>query len=80
MTKLQLKARFDLAVKNDDKASLMLMLNPLIEKLSTMIIAGTLIKTVKAHLSNNGITGKACDMLTEMAVIRAEKFVHYKAK
>ena len=80
MTKSQLKVKLNLAIKNDDKAVISQMLNPVIEKLAQMIQAGVLIKNVKAHLSNNGITGKACDMISEMAVIRAENFMFKKAK
>lgn len=80
MTKSQLKAKLDLAIKNDDKAVIAEMLNPIIEKLSQMIMAGVLIKNVKASLSNSGITGDACDMIAEMAAIRAENFMFNKAK
>ena len=80
MTKSQLKAKLDLAIKNDDKAVIAEMLNPIIEKLSQMIMVGVLIKNVKASLSNSGITGKACGMIVEMAAIRAENFMFNKAK
>jgi hypothetical protein len=80
MTKSEMKATFALAVKNDDKETLLKMLSPLIEKLSKMIIAGVLIKNVKLHLCNNGITGKASEMVAEMAQVRADNFMHYAAK
>lgn len=80
MTKLQLKAKLDQAIKNDDKAVISEMLNPVIEKLANMIKAGVLIKNVKRNLENSGITGKACDMIAEMAQIRAENFMANKAK
>lgn len=80
MTKSEFKAKLDLAIKNDDKPVIMEMLNPLIEKLSVMINRGILIKNVKRHLVHGGITGKACDMLAEMAIIRAESFQFYKTK
>ena len=80
MTKSQLKAKLDKAIKANDKAVIMEMLSPLIEKLAGMIQAGVLIRNVKAHLSNNGITGKACEMIAEMAVIRADNFSGINAK
>ena len=80
MTKSEFKAKLDLAIKNDDKPVIMEMLDPLIEKLSVMINHGILIKNVKRHLVHGGITGAACDMLTEMAIIRAERFQHHKAR
>lgn len=79
MKKTDMKAMFELAVKNDDKPAIMKMLNPVIENLAEAIKAGVLIKNVKANLSNKGITGKACEMITEMAIIRAESFMHNKA-
>lgn len=80
MTKSQLKAKLDKAIKENDKVVIMEMLNPLIEKLAGMIQAGVLIKNVKAHLSNNGITGKACEMIAEIAVIRVKNFSGINAK
>lgn len=80
MTKLQLKAKLDQAIKNDDKKVIAEMLNPVIEKLASMIKAGVLIKNVRRNLENSGITGKACEMITEMATIRAESFMFNKAK
>jgi len=80
MTRSQLKAKLEEAIKNDDKAAILEIFGPVLDKLASMIQCGTLIRNVKAHLSNNGITGKACDMITEIAIIRAESFMHYKAK
>jgi len=80
MNKLEMKAKLDKAIAENDKSVIMEMLSPLIEKLSVMINNGVLIKNVKRHLVHNGINGKACDMITEMAVIRAESFQFYKAK
>ena len=74
MTKQEMKIKLNKAIAEDNKPVIMEMLNPLIEKLSVMILQGVLIKNVKRHLSNNGITGKACDMISEMAAIRAENF------
>ena len=69
-----MKTKLDKAIAEDNKPVIMEMLNPVIEKLSVMILQGVLVKNVKRHLENNGITGKACDMIAEMAVIRAENF------
>jgi len=80
MTKSQLKSKLDQAIKNNDKAVIAEMLNPVIEKLASMIKAGVLIKNVKRSLVNSGITGKACDMIAEMAQIRAENFMTNNAK
>ena len=80
MIKSQLKAKLDIAIKNDDKAVISEMLNPVIEKLASMIKAGVLIKNVKRNLVSSGITGNACDMIAEMAQIRAENFMANKAK
>ncbi len=80
MTKSEMKTKLDNAIATNNKPVIMAMLSPVIEKLSNMIIDGVLIKNVKAHLSNNGITGKACDMISEMAIIRAENHMFNKAK
>lgn len=80
MTKSQMLAKFKKAVKEDDKETLMVMLDPLLESLSNSIQQGVLIKNIKARISNSGITGKCCEMVAEMAVIRAEKFMFYKAR
>ncbi len=80
MTKSEIRIKFNAAIKEDDKATLMEMIGPLLDKLANMIVSGTLIENVKAHLSNNGLKGEAMNMITEMAVIRAENFMHYKAK
>jgi len=56
------------------------MMSPVIDQLVEMLQAGVLVKNVKRHLENKGITGKACEMVTEMAIIRRESFSHYKAK
>ena len=80
MTKAEMKANLDKAISEDSKPVIMEILNPLIEKLSVMINHGILIKNVKRHLVHGGITGKACDMITEMAIIRAENFQARKAK
>ena len=74
MTKQEMKIKLDKAIAEDDKPVIMEMLNPVIEKLSLMILQVVLIKNVKRHLENNGITGKACDMIAEMATIRAGNF------
>lgn len=72
--------KFKKAIKNDDKATIMEMMSPLLDDLAKRIMAGTLMVNIKAHLVHGGVTGKACDMLAEMAEIRAQKFMHYKIK
>lgn len=80
MNNLEMVSKFKAAVKNDDKKVLMEMMSPVIDQLVEMLQAGVLVKNVKRHLENKGITGKACEMVAEMAIIRRESFSHYKAK
>ena len=80
MTKSQFKAKLDKAIAEDNKGVITEMLNPIIEKLSQMFVGGVLMSNVKRHLSNKGITGKACDMIAEMALVRAENFWTNKYK
>lgn len=67
-------------LKKEDKTEALKVLNPVIQFLSDMINSGVLLKNVKRHLENKGITGKACNNLIELAKLRAEKFRHYAIK
>ena len=67
------KATLDLAIANDDKETIFLFLDPITAKLASMIKAGVLIENVKRHLTNNGITGKANDMIIELTLLKGAK-------
>lgn len=67
-------------LQKEDKTEALKVLNPVIQYLSDMINKGVLLKNVKRHLENKGITGGACDNLIELAQLRADKFRHYAIK
>lgn len=80
MTKQEMSIKLKAAIKADDKATIIGIMSPVLDKLAMMIVQGILIKNVKRHLVHAGIAGECCDMIAEMAKIRAEKFMCNKAK
>ena len=54
--------------------------NEILETATQMVLAGTLLKNVKKHFTNLGITDELSTKIVRIAELRANELKKYKAK